>query len=195
MFWAIAGALAAPAGFTVSKTTEADAATGKCTIYAGPSRDGITPLRAECHWPEASIDRIDARFGDQGVHDEVFSAIAESVVERTEGGVAFVRQVHTARGITDRECRLQMTRSLAGGTLTYGWSLDPAFATPAEGRVLVAHDTGAWTFSAAPEGGVNVTYDLAYGPGGSVPGFMVRAFQGSGFEAAISELRAWVKGA
>jgi hypothetical protein len=179
--------LAAPAGYDVSSTTDG------CTFYTGPkSAAGTTPLLAECTWPDVTLEQLDAHFSKWESHDEVFSAIASSQVQKTEGGTAYVHQVHVAKGISERECVLKMTKSTAGG-LKFAWTLDPSFTTPAEGRVLVEKDDGYWQFTAAPSGGVQVTYALDYGPGGSVPYLLVRWFQGSGFTAAITELHDWIR--
>jgi hypothetical protein len=178
-------ALAAPPGFAPTRTTDS------CQLFRGPALpSGVVPLMAECRWPTVSLDKIDRIFSPWQDHDLFFSAIAASDVERTEGGAALVRQVHQARGITDRECLLRMTRTPVGSGFEYRWALEPS--TPAEGRVAVAHDVGYWRFT--PNGaGVDVVYYLEYGPGGSVPGLLVRWFQTSGFEGAITELRAWME--
>lgn len=183
---AVGTAQAAPAGFKVTKTTDA------CTISSGPAdAAGIVPMMAECVWPDVTLDKVDARFSPWDAHDEVFSAIVSSVIERTDGGKAYVRQVHRAKGITDRECVLEMTKTSEGGGTKFAWRTSPPGAISAD-RVEVEHDVGYWLFVPRAEGGVAVTYYLEYGPGGSVPGFIVRAFQGSGFEGATTELRAFL---
>jgi hypothetical protein len=59
--------------------------------------------------------------------------------------------------------------------------------TPPDGNVSPAQDSGKWELS--PEGtGATVIYELHYEPGGSVPGFVVRAFQTSGFVLLTQEL-------
>ncbi|MEQ1506332.1 MAG: hypothetical protein ABMB14_29140 [Myxococcota bacterium] len=184
--WMVAAAVAAPAGFTVSKTTDA------CTIYTGPATDGVTPLLAECTWPEIQLAHVDALFSRWADHDAMFSVIAASDVVKTDGGFAYVHQVHETRGISARECVLKMHRTEGADGLEFGWTLAPDQPPVADGRVAVAHDDGYWKFAAAAGGGVTVTHFLAYDPGGSVPGFVVRAFQGSGFEGSIRELRAYL---
>lgn len=182
-------AFGAPAGFKVTKTTES------CTIYSGPAvPTGAVPMLAECRWPNLTLAKVDAVFSPWKDHDLFFSAIAASDVERTVGDTAYVRQVHQARGISDRECVLAMRKSTVDGGLRFEWTLDPTPITIAEGRVAVAHDDGHWLFTPHPDGGVSVSYYLEYDPGGSVPGFLVRSFQSSGFEAAVTELRAYIEG-
>ena len=182
-------ALAAPAGFVESHQS------GPCTMYTGPrSAAGTTPLLAECVWADVTLAQAEARLSDWARHDEVFSSIASSVVERTEGDAAYVRQVHVARGIAERECVLRMTKTQEGAGIRFAWTLDPSFATPADGRVLVAKDDGSWLFVPDPAGGVKLSYSLDYGPGGSVPSLLVRWFQGSGFDAAVVELHDWILG-
>lgn len=184
----VSAALAAPAGYTESGRS------GDCTLFTGPkTAAGTTPLLAECRWPDVTLEKLDAHFSNQENHDEVFSAIAESVIQRTDGGTAYVHQVHVAKGISERECVLRMTKTPEGGGIKFAWTLDPSFQTPADGRVLVEKDDGYWWFVPDPAGGVKVTYALDYGPGGSVPYLLVRWFQGSGFEAAITELHDWIR--
>lgn len=186
--WLIGLAVAAPPGFKVTKTTET------CTIYSGPAiPSGPVPMLAECRWPNLAVPKIDAVFSPWQDHDLFFSAVAASDVERTEGGYAYVRQVHQARGISDRECVLKMRRTEEGGGVKFAWALDPTPITVGDGRVAVAHDVGHWLFTPHPDGGVTVSYYLEYDPGGSVPGFLVRSFQSSGFEAGVTELRAWLE--
>lgn len=183
-----ASAFGAPPGFEQTKTTE------HCSIFRGPALpNGVVPLMAECLWPDVSLEKIDKIFSPWQDHDLFFSAIAASDVERTEGSAAYVRQVHQARGISDRECLLRMTREAIAGGYQYSWALDPSGGPPKEGRVAVGYDVGYWRFTSAPGGGVSVVYSLEYGPGGSVPGLLVRWFQTSGFEAAITELHSWMK--
>lgn len=183
-------ASAAPSGFTQGSQT------ADCTLYTGPkTAQGTTPLLAECVWKDVALEKLDAHFSNQENHDEVFSAIAESVIQRTEGGTAYVHQVHVAKGISDRECVLKMTKAATpDGGIKFAWTLDPSFTAAADGRVLVEKDDGYWQFAPNPDGGVKVTYLLDYGPGGSVPYLLVRWFQGSGFTAAIDELHAWIRG-
>jgi hypothetical protein len=188
VFFFASAALAAPAGYSVSHTS------GDCTMYTGAkTAAGTTPLLAECTWKDVTLEQLDAHFSKWDSHDEVFSAIASSVVDRTDGGTAFVHQVHVAKGISERECVLKMTKTQEGGGLKFAWTLDPSFATPGDGRVLVEKDDGYWWFVPDPAGGVKVTYALDYGPGGNVPYLLVRWFQGSGFEAAITELHDWIR--
>ncbi|MEQ1565765.1 MAG: hypothetical protein ABMA64_09025 [Myxococcota bacterium] len=188
LVWA-AAAVAAPSGYTLSKSTDT------CKIYSGPAlSNGVVPMMAECTWSDVTLDKIDRIFSKFEDHDLFFSAIAASDVVRSEGGAAIVHQVHQASGISDRECTLKMTRSEVGGGLKFGWTLDAAQPAIDEKRVQVAFDDGYWHFVPRSEGGVTVTYALSYGPGGSVPSFMVRWFQGSGFEAATTELHSWMTG-
>ena len=59
--------------------------------------------------------------------------------------------------------------------------------TPKDGNVVPGKDNGKWELS--PEGsGAKVIYELHYEPSGSVPGFVVRAFQTSGFVLLTQEL-------
>ena len=188
MIWLLSSAHAAPAGYVQTDTTS-----DGCAVYTGPKNaQDVTPLLAECVWTDVTMAQVES-FGKLDQHDEIFSAIAASDVLRTEGGVSYVHQVHVAKGISERECVLKMTRADEGGGVKFGWTLDPAGGPVADGRVPVGFDDGYWWFVPNAGGGVKVTYSLAYGPGGSVPSFLVRWFQGSGFVAALPELRSWLR--
>jgi hypothetical protein len=99
--------------------------------------------------------------------------------------------VHVATGMSDREATmLYRNDTLANGT-RYNWTL--ATPQPPITRVPVAKNTGFWEVTTGANGGSHVVYELAYDPGGSVPGFLVRWFQGSGTKTLVGELRAWAE--
>lgn len=179
-------ALAAPPGYKQSRTTE------HCTMFLGPAKDnGVVPMHAECVWPGVTLAKADASFSSWTDHDDIFSSIVSSDIERTEGGVAFVRQVHRAKGISDREALLRMQRTeLPDGGLRFGWTLEPSDPKDPN-HVMVAFDDGYWEFRDGADG-LHVIDHLEYDPGGSVPGFLVRWFQTSGLETVLSELETWM---
>ncbi|MCA9491428.1 MAG: hypothetical protein KC621_15960 [Myxococcales bacterium] len=178
-------ALAAPPNYRPTRSTE------HCQMFLGPAMDnGVVPMHAECTWPGVTLEKADALFSSWASHDEIFSSIVSSEVERMDGGVAYVRQVHRAKGISDREALLKMQKTQVDGGLRFGWTLEPSEARDS-GHVMVAFDTGYWEFRDGPDGLVVVDH-LEYDPGGSVPGFLVRWFQTSGLETVLSELETWM---
>src|SRR5688500_1229928 len=91
-------ALAAPAGYKQTKTTES------CALFLGPAAaNGVVPMHAECTWPGLDLAKLDAMFSRWQDHDDFFSTIVSSDVERTDGSAVIVRQVHRSKGISDRE--------------------------------------------------------------------------------------------
>ena len=184
----ITSALAAPPGFKVTKNTD------HCELSLGPAlATGTVPMRAECHWPDVAPDKVHALLGAWGDHDRYWSSVAQSDVQRTDGARSWVHQVHQSKGISDRECVVVMSsESISGGT-KYQWTLDQGDLTVEKGRVKVAQSDGYWEITAHPDGGTKAIHQLAYDPGGSVPGFLVRWFQTSGLTAVVTEIEAYAK--
>ena len=176
---------AAQAGWTPNGTENG------CTFYLGTSSGSVQPVRAECDWP-IPPQKLHGLVANQAIHDEIFSTVQESVITGSApSGGTLVRQVHVATGMSDREATmLYRNDTLANGT-RYNWTL--ATPQPPITRVPVAKNTGFWEVTAGANGGSHVVYELAYDPGGSVPGFLVRWFQGSGTKTLVGELRAWAE--
>lgn len=185
--WFMSMALAAPAGWKVTDTT-ADG--GACELSLGPAEaDGVVPMRAECYWKDVSIDKFKVGMADWNKHDEAFTAVVESKVQRTAGDKSLVFQKHQSSGISDREVLIWMWHEVADGYDRYAWNTAVSEAlTPASGNVRCARSEGYWQAKADPSGGVRVVHVLSYDPGGSVPGFLVRWFQTSGLATNASEL-------
>lgn len=179
-------ALATPPAGSKELTTGND-----CTVWREPAlASGLTPIHAECTWPEADVSKLDAALSDWEGHAKVHETIVTSVIRKTEGARSLVHQEHQLSGVSNREVEIWMERSeLPGGGHAYTWK-SAAPVTPAKGNVATAHHEGFWHVRPAPGGGAQVTYRLAYDPGGSVPGFLVRWFQGSGTLTTTEELRA-----
>jgi hypothetical protein len=141
-------ALAAPAGFEQTKTTE------RCALFLGPAlANGVRPMRAECHFPEVDLAKLDAAFSRWQDHDLPFATVLSSDVVRTEGGTAWVRQVHAVKGVSDREGVLRMKKTPIAGGSRFEWTLDDGGAAPGDGRVPIGFDDGFWELTAHPEGG------------------------------------------
>jgi len=183
-------ALAAPADFRPTKTTE------RCQLFLGPAlSNGVVPMRAECRFPNVDFAKLDAAFSRWGDHDVPFSTVLSSEVVGAVGGEALVRQVHAVKGVADRECLLQMKRTLLPeGGARFSWTLAAGPQEVADGRVAVAFDDGMWEVTPHAEGGVSAIHQLAYDPGGRVPGFLVRWFQTAGLADIVEQMEAWASG-
>lgn len=184
---ALSAALAAPAGYKQTKTTDT------CQLFLGPAAgNGVVPMHAECTWPGVDLAKLDAAFSRWQDHDDLFTTIVSSDVERTDGSAAIVRQVHRSKGISDREALLRMEKTAVEGGHRYAWTLVSEPFTVGDERVAVPFDTGYWEFTAV-DGGVKAVHHLEYDPGGSVPSFLVHWFQTSGLQAIVTELEAYAR--
>ena len=162
-----------------------------CTFFLGSSQGSVQPVRAECDWPIAP-QKLHAIVANQSMHDEIFSTVAESVVTGpAPAGGTLVRQVHVATGMSDREATMVYANDTLPNGTRYNWKLAPT--QPPITRVPVAKNAGYWEITAGANGGSHVVYELGYDPGGSVPGFLVRWFQGSGTKTLVGELRKWAE--
>lgn len=181
----IGAALAAPPDYRVTKTTD-----DGCELSLGPAEaDGVVPMRAECTWDDVDLGTFERKLGDWAGHDEIFSVVVDSTIKRTDGDRTLAYQKHRSKGIGDREILLWMTHTTVDGFERYGWT--KAGDEPLEvasGNVAAARSDGYWQAKAAPGGGIVVVHWLAYDPGGSVPGFLVRWFQTSGLETNLTEM-------
>lgn len=165
-----------------------------CVFSKAPPEGEALPLRAECRW-SIPPDKVAAQLRNWEGHDEVFSSVASSRVLGSEGSARRVLQTHVASGISDRFVVLATTEQAIEGGQRFSFRLasDQAEAraqAEAEGGVVPTLDTGTWEVRGDGSGGSVVTYELRYQAGGSVPGFMVRAFQGGGFQDMLAELKA-----
>lgn len=189
--WLAAAALAAPDGWTVTEQTYEG-----CELSLGPAdKAGVVPMRAECWWPEVTMQSWTTKMGNWAYHDEIWTAVAQSEVKRNAGDRVLVWQRHQAKGIADREVLLWMWHETRpDGAERYAWTKASEEALlVADGRVEVAASDGYWEARPDPQGGVRIVHELRYAPGGSVPGFLVRWFQGSGFETNVAECRKAMK--
>lgn len=186
----IGAALAAPQGYTVTKTTD-----DGCELSLGePEADGVVPMRAECTWTDVDLATFERKLGDWAGHDEIFEVVVDSTVQQTDGDRALVYQKHRSKGISDREILLWMKHDTIDDWERYAWTRATGEALEvADGNVAAARSDGYWQAKAAPGGGIVVVHWLAYDPGGSVPGFLVRWFQTSGLETNVAEMHAALK--
>lgn len=188
----LAPALAAPAGYSVNVASYEG-----CELSLGANMsDGVVPIHADCYWPDVTLDKFRAVMGDPVKHADVFTVIVKSEIRRPAGadGKSLVYQLQRSKGISDREVLLWMNHTVVSGADRYGWTTATTEAlTPADGNVRVARSDGYWQVAADPRGGVLVSHQLEYAPGGSVPGFLVHWFQTSGVQTNLSEVHAAVK--
>ena len=171
---------------------------GGCVFSKGSAEGDVLPLRAECRW-SVPPEQIIAVLSDWERHDDVFSSVASSRIIGKEGAGQRVLQTHVASGISDRFIVLATGVSdVEGGKrFTFRSAADQseaAAAAEAGGGVVPASDVGSWEVRSDGQGGSIVVHELRYSAGGSVPGFMVRAFQGGGFQTMLAELQAVVGG-
>jgi hypothetical protein len=102
--------------------------------------------------------------------------------------VTRVRQVHTASGISDRAAVVEWTVTPVEGGARYAWSKSDD-QSAIDGRGLEATEcAGSWEV-VEREGGARVVYEMRYAPGGSVPFFLMRWFQGAGIRGVLAEFR------
>jgi hypothetical protein len=161
---------------------------GGCSYFLGDVEGKVQPVRAECDWPVAA-DEVERALVDPGAHDGLFSSVKEStVLGPGPNGKTLVYQVHVASGISDREVVLLFGQEALPGGVRYTWTRSPDQSRATGQLVPVAMDTGKWEVTSTATG-AHVVYELRYDAGGSVPGFVVRWFQGSGVRALVGELR------
>ena len=174
----------APAGYTEIR------AGNDCKIYKGPATaTGVVPVYADCTWPEIAPAKLHAKLSSWEGHAAIFTTVASSKIVKTEGSRSLVRQVHELSGVSNREVEIWMEKVPSGTGFEYRWTSPGPLATVAQGNVPTAQQDGYWKVTDAEGGGSHVEYLLTYDPGGSVPGFLVRWFQGSGTEASTLDLR------
>jgi hypothetical protein len=159
-----------------------------CTWFTGAAEGTITPLRAECDW-SIPASKLQTLLADFNMHDDYFSAVSQSVVI----GAGMCRQVHVASGISDREVVIAFkTEDIPGGK-RYSWQKASDQSAVTGAGVMPGTDTGKWEVTTNATGGSHVVYELHYDPSGSVPSFVIRWFQGSGFKAFVLELKSWAE--
>lgn len=174
-----------PAGYAEVKRAD------DCVLYKGPAEvDGTEPMVAECHWRDVEPERLIARLGDYGSYGTLIPGVVSSVVVRSEETRSLVHQVQATKGIATREVLIWMVTEPLEGGARVAWSTAPdqALDLP-EGHVRADRNDGAWEVTAHPGGGSAVVHRIAYDPGGSVPGWVVRWFQVGGLMDVMTHVR------
>ena len=162
-----------------------------CKFFIGDRRGAYAPVRAECAWP-IPADKLQRLLAINNDHDDYFSSVVESRVVGPAPGGELVYQHHEASGISDREVMLVMNKEPIAGGMRYTWTRASDQSRVTGQHVLTVEDTGKWEIVADGTGS-RVVYELLYDPGGSVPSFLVRWFQGAGLRTLVGEMRAWAE--
>lgn len=162
-----------------------------CNFFLGSVEGTVQPVRAECDW-KLPADKLQALVAKVADHDKYFSAVEVCDVLSSSGGRDVAVQVHVASGISDREVVLDFAQEDIANGKRYTWTKSADQSAAKRGMVAVALDTGKWEITST-EGGAHVVYELRYDAGGSVPGFIVRWFQGSGVRTLVGELKKYAE--
>ncbi|MDP2313113.1 MAG: hypothetical protein Q8P41_09435 [Pseudomonadota bacterium] len=162
-----------------------------CVYFVGDRQGTYAPVRAECEWPIAA-GKLQGILAANGAHADYFTSVSASRVLGPTAGGELVYQVHEASGISDREIVLVMGQEAIPGGTRYTWTRAADQAKVTGKLVPTVVDTGKWEVTATATG-AKVVYELLYDPGGSVPSFLVRSFQGSGTRTLVGELRTWAE--
>ncbi len=151
--------------------------------------DGYPILRAECRWPELSLEQIDAVLRPMAGHQDTWSAVASSTVLEQGDDGARVRQVHVAPLMDDRLLDLRMWVEPEPGGMSFRWTLADGQPEPPPGSLNVVRDDGCYTVLRDGDG-VHVVATLQYDPGGTIPAFLVSWFQQLALPRFLEELKA-----
>jgi hypothetical protein len=158
-----------------------------CELVELDAKGDVVPVQAVCDW-EISPARLHALLAEFGSHDDYFGGLAESTVLPSDDGVTRVRQVHTASGISDRAAVVDWTVTEIEGGRRYSWT-KAGDQSGIDGRGLEAIEcAGSWDVLARGDD-VRVVYEMRYAPGGNVPFFLMRWFQGAGIRGVLADFR------
>jgi len=158
-----------------------------CELTELPGDGDIVPVRATCSW-EISPERLHEMLAEFDAHDDYFAGLAESTVLGADQGSVRVRQVHTASGISDRAAVVDWTVTEVEGGVRYAWNKSED-QSGIEGHGLEAIEcAGSWEVVEDGDG-TRVIYEMRYAPGGNVPFFLMRWFQGAGIRGVLADFR------
>lgn len=155
---------------------------GGCTVYVGAidPASGVPPMKAECHWPDVTVDDVHGVFSRLDRWQDFVWCIADSRILEEQGGRTLVWQRQSVRPLSDRENVIWMAVEETEDGYTYRWELAEVPFDAAPSSVVPGRNEGRWVVRAAPDGGVWLTNEIAYDPAGSVPSWLVRWFQTRG---------------
>ena len=160
-----------------------------CEFYTGAVQpSGSMPIMAECVWPQVSVGMLDTLLGDAEQQTEMFTSVASTdVVEQSADGFT-IRQVHVSSRISPREGLVVFKRTESEGIVTHRYALADVQPPASSGHVTIAEHQGFWTFSAGSAGGIQLTYQATYLPGGNIPALLVRRFQTPAIIRTVEEV-------
>ena len=160
---------------------------GGCSIEPIAAEDGVAAVHADCRWL-VPAERVTALLEDVNGHGRFFTALAETSIIGKSGDHLFVREVHHAKGMSDREVVVEWwAESLPDGH-RYRWRKAADQSAVSGTRVQVAETQGYWEVVREGEQ-THLVYEMHYLPGGNIPAFLVRMFQAPGIKNALGELR------
>lgn len=160
-----------------------------CT-FSKQDEGAVVALRAQCTWT-VPYEKVEAVLADWESHDEVFASVASSkLLAPLQGGKGRVHQVHQASGISDREVVMDVAEVAVDGGKRWTHNKAADQSALSGENVEVGRDDGLWELKRT-DTGCTLLYELRYDAAGSVPGFMVKWFQGSGFKEMLGEVRAY----
>ncbi len=158
-----------------------------CTIVQGPAEGRVRPVIATCAWP-VPASQVARLLRDWSRHHAYFSNLTESALIDERNGVAKVRQVHRATGITDREVVVEWHTERLRDGVRYSWRKSEDQSSLSPDRIEVEDSRGHWEVR-GDEQRSEIRYEARYLPGGGMPLFFLRLFQASGMKAVLAELR------
>jgi hypothetical protein len=158
-----------------------------CSVVQGPAEGRIVPVIVTCDWPVPATN-IHKLISDFGSHEAYFSNLSESSVITYEDGVARVRHVHHAIGMTDREVVVEWHTERFSDGARYSWRKVPNQLLVDPDRIEVEETRGFWEVRGDDER-TRVSYEMRYLPGGGLPLFLLRLFQSSGMKSVLADLR------
>jgi hypothetical protein len=185
MIWLLTTLALAQAGWTQTADEHG------CRFFKGAQEaGGVVPIRAECDWaiPVATLDGL---LSVTDGHHRYFPNIKQSEGVGTRAGGDLVWQLQEVPGASDREVVIIMRREQSDGLIRHSWARVPGEEGLKGVGVHVAVNRGLWELSDNGSGGTKLVYEVRYMPGGKVPGFLVRWFQGDGVREFVGSLKGY----
>lgn len=151
-------------------------------IYYKDDSEPVPVVRTECEWPEADGEKLRAILSDYGSYAKLIGPVERSEQIEVHPDRTLVEQVHNPPVIARRELRIWMwAETLEDGGLKVSWDSDGVEPWELEpGHVRPERNAGFWEIHPRMEGGIVLVHQVEYLPGGSVPRWLVKAFQTGG---------------
>ena len=191
MALALGCALGAPATAAASDGFERVRSTNDCVFEMRPEdHPDKSALRARCHWAEIDATAMGRELREVGRYTEYVYPIEVSEIRRDEGHRWLVYQRQHVWPIADREVLLWMTPEQSDGTTRVSWTAaadEPL--TLRHGAIRVPRNDGYWLVKPHPEGGAEVTHQIAMDGGGRIPKWLVDLVRTRGFVQVMGDVR------